>query len=124
MNENEQTTEVQSPLRRDIVIASIASLVSLIIFFCAARPAVSKLQDWWAELLVYALIPISVAFVILYRSCWHREITGAARTCSLLLISCMILGGDLIAVGAVLCLAVSLICMIAFCVSGVSGGNH
>jgi hypothetical protein len=33
MNENEQTPEVQSPLRRDIVIASIASLVSLMIFF-------------------------------------------------------------------------------------------
>ncbi len=124
MNENEQTPEVQSPLRRDIVIASTASFVSLIIFYCAAKPAVSQLQGWWVELLVYAIIPISVAFIILYRSCWHREITGAARTCSLLLISCMILGGDLIAIGALLCMAVSFICMIAFCMSGISGGNH
>jgi hypothetical protein len=124
MNENEQTPEVQSPLRRDIVIASIASLVSLTIFFCAARPAVSKLQVWWAELLIYAFIPISVAFVILYRSCWHREIAGAARTCSLLMISCIILAGDLIAVGAMLFVAASFICMIAFCMNGVSGGNH
>src|ERR1039457_1520485 len=109
MNENEQTPEVQTPLRRVIVIASIASLVSLVFFYCVARPAVSRLQVWWVELLVYAIIPISVTFIILYRSCWHREITGAARTCSLLLISCIILGGDLIAIGFMLCIAVSLI---------------
>jgi uncharacterized RDD family membrane protein YckC len=124
MDENEQTPEVQSPLQRDILIASIASLVSLAIIYFAARPVVSLLQVWWMELLVYAIIPISVAFILLYRSCWHREITGAARTCSLLVISCIILGGDLIAIGALFCMALSFFCMIAFCVNGVSGGNH
>ena len=127
MSDNEQTEqapEVQSPLRRAIVIAFIASFVSLILFYCVARPAVSQLQVWWVELLVYAFIPIAVTFIILYRSCWHREITGAARTCSLLLLSSVILGSELIAVGAMLCMAALFICMIAFCVSGVSGGNH
>ena len=124
MDDNEQTPEVQSPSQRAIVIASIACFISLIIFYWVARHAVELLEVRWIEWLVYAIIPISVTFIILYRSCWHREITGAARTCSLLLISCIILGGDLIAVGAMLCMAVSFICMIAFCVNGVSGGNH
>ena len=117
MAENEPTPEVQNPLQRVIAIASIASFVSLISTFLAARWVVSQLQGWWVQLLVYAIIPISVAYIILYRSCWHREIRGAARTCSLLLVSCVILVGDIIVVGAVLCAAVIFICLIAFCVN-------
>jgi len=58
---------------------------------CVARPMVEKLEVDWAVLLVDMLVPISVTFVSLYRSCWHPEITGAARTISLLLLSCLIL---------------------------------
>lgn len=117
MDDNEQTPEVQSPLQRVIVIASIACFVSLTFIYWVARPAVELLEVRWVELLVYAIIPISVTFIILYRSCWHREITGAARTCSLLLLSCIILGGELIAIGFMLCMA--WFCLIAIC-----GGNH
>ena len=56
-----------------------------------ARPMVEKLEVDWAVLLVDMLVPISVTFVSLYRSCWHPEITGAARTFSLLFLSCFIL---------------------------------
>jgi hypothetical protein len=122
--EIEPTAEVQPLLRRDIAAAAIASLVSLIFFYWFTRPMVSQLQDWWRELLAYAVLPVAVAFVILYRSGWHREITGLARTCSLLLVSCAILMGDLIAVVAVRCVAVMFISLIAFCMMGLSGGNH
>jgi hypothetical protein len=124
MDEIEPLPEVRSPLHRVIAIASTASFVSLIFSFVAARWVVSQLQGWWVQLLVYAVIPVAVAFVILYRSCWHREIKGAARTCSLLLVSCAILAGDVIAVGAVICAAVVFICLIAFFVMSlrVTGG--
>ena len=124
MDEIEPSPEVQSPLQRVIAVASTASFVSLIFSFVAARWAVSQLQGWWVQLLAYAIVPVSVAFIILYRSCWHREIKGGARTCSLLLVSCAILAGDVVAVGVVICAAVVFICLIAFFVMSlrVTGG--
>src|ERR1019366_9431443 len=92
MDDNEQTS-VQSPSEQAIVIASISCYVSLIFFYWAARRVVELLEDRWIELLVYTIIPITITFIILYRSCWHPEIAGAARTCSLLLFSYIILGG-------------------------------
>jgi hypothetical protein len=117
MDDNEQTAEVLSPSQRSLVVASIACFVSLTFLCWVARPAVELLQVRWIELLVYAIIPITVTFIMLYRSCWHREITGAARTCSLLLLSCLILGGELIAAGFMFCLAL-------LCFGAISGGNH
>jgi hypothetical protein len=116
MDDNKQTPEVQSPSQRAIVIASIACFISLTIIYWVARPAVELLHVRWAEWLVYAIISISVTFIILYRSCWHPEITGATRTCSLLLLSCIILVGVFIAIGVMLC-------MILFCVGAVSNGS-
>jgi hypothetical protein len=117
MNDNEQIPEVQSPLQRVFVTASIACFASLILFYWAAKPAVELLEVRWIELLVYSTIPIAVAFIILYRSCWHREITGAARTCSLLLLSAIILGGVEIATGIIFCMGI-------FCLNAMQGGNH
>jgi len=94
------------------------------IFYWVAKREVSQLQVWWAELLAYAIVPIAVTFVVLYRSCWHREITGAARTGSVLLLSCTILVGELIAMGILLCVAVLVMCVCAFGVNAVTGGNH
>jgi cytochrome bd-type quinol oxidase subunit 2 len=99
VNHHDRPSEFQFPLPRVIVIALLACLVSLLFIYWAARPVVERLEVWWVEWLVYALIPIAVTFIILYCSSWHREITGAARTCSLLLLSCVILGGLLFAIG-------------------------
>src|ERR1035437_9343107 len=65
-----------------IGVAWLACLVSFGLIYWVARPVVMLLAVWWVELLVYALIPVAVSFIILYRSCWHQEITGVARTCS------------------------------------------
>jgi len=117
MDNDEQPKEVLSPSQRIIVFASIACFVSLTFFCWVARPAVELLKVRWAELSLYALIPISVTFFVLYRSCWHREIAGVVRACSLLLIACVILGAELFATGFLFYLAV-------FCFNGISGGNH
>jgi hypothetical protein len=79
---------------------------------------------WIYKLLVYAAVPIAVTFIVLYRSDCHREITGAARTCSLLLLSGAILGGEMIVAVVTLCVAVMFICAGLFGVGAVSGGNH
>jgi hypothetical protein len=117
MNDNEQTSQDQTPSQQVFVIASIACFVSLMIIYWVASPAVKLLEVRWVELLAYAIIPLSVTFIILYRSCWHREITGAARTCSLLLLSCVILSCEFIAIGIMLCIGL-------FCFNAISGGNH
>jgi hypothetical protein len=101
MDDDEQMPEIPPPA---IVVAFIASLISLMLVYWVARPAVERLEDGWVQLLVYAFVPMTTAFVILYRSDWHPEITGVARTCSLLLLSGIIFIGVLIACGVMLCI--------------------
>jgi hypothetical protein len=104
---NINPSEFQFPMSRAMAVASLACFVSLIFIHWVARPAVEMLGVWWVELLVYGSIPIFATFIILYRSNWHREVTGVPRTCSLLLLSCVILGVLLFLLG-VSVLAVSL----------------
>jgi hypothetical protein len=82
-NNNDQSLKVQSP----VGFSSLVCFVSFVFMNWVAKPAVKLLEVDWAELLVDTIISISVTFVTLYRSCWHREITGAARTLSLIFIS-------------------------------------
>jgi uncharacterized membrane protein YgdD (TMEM256/DUF423 family) len=95
MNQNDQPAEFQSP----IGVASFACFVCLAVIYRLAHPVVVRLGIWWEELLVYALIPVAVTFVILYRSHWHREIARAARASWLVLLSCVIFCGDLLLIG-------------------------
>ena len=92
MNTDEPPSKPQPPY----VIAVIASLASLVFVHLVFKSAIAWLEVWWAELLAYALFPISVIFVILYRSCWHRELTGATRTLSLIGLSSFILAAVLL----------------------------
>jgi hypothetical protein len=101
MNHNDQPSEIQSP----VGLSAFVCFVALAFIYWVARPAVKLLEVGWAELLVYAIIPISVTFITLYRSCWHREVTGAARTLSLIFLSCLIFGGVLVAVVIIIILA-------------------
>jgi len=115
MDDHKQPPEVQSPLQRDIVIASLACFVSLIFVYWIAGSKVERLGMRWVELLLYSVIPIFVTFAILYRSCWHPEIIGGNRVGALLLLSGVILGGVLLATGVMLC-------MVWFSVCAVSNG--
>jgi hypothetical protein len=124
MNENDQISEVPHPLQRVIAVALLACSISSVAIYWVANREVSQLQVWWAELLAYAIVPVAVTFVVLYRSGWHREITGAARTGSLLLFSCLILGGELLAMGILLFVAMLLMSLCGFGVNAVTGGNH
>jgi len=93
MDQIEPSTEVQSPAQRAGIIASFACLACLAYLFWVVRPAVELLGVGWAELLVYTLVPITLTFVILHGSNFHREMARMARTSFLLLVSCLIFGG-------------------------------
>jgi hypothetical protein len=90
---NDQPLKVQSL----IGFSSFVCFVSFAFMYWIAEPVVKLLEVDWAISLVDTIVPISVTFVTLYRSCWHREITGAARTLSLIVLSCVIFGGVMIA---------------------------
>lgn len=117
MDQDQSYAGVQSPMQRAVVFASFACFISFVSFYCVARPAVELLGVYWAEWLIYAVIPIAVTFFIMYRSCWHPEITRAARAGAVFLLSGVILISVLIATGFMLGL-------IWFCVNAVVGGNH
>lgn len=118
MNDDIPTSsEIQSPVQRAVILAVFACFVSLALIYWATRPLVNQLEVPWIEFLAYALVPMVVTFTILYRSCWRREILGARRTCSLLLLSFTILGGVILGSSSLLYVAM-------FGVNALSGGNH
>jgi len=85
--------KIESP----ITFSSFACAACLFLCNWIARPIASQLAvGWTLFFLLYAVIPISATFFILYRSCWHQKITGVARTVSLILLSCAIFLGVLI----------------------------
>lgn len=100
MSEIEPSTEVQSPTQWAGIIAWFACLACSAYLYCVVSPAVELLGVWWAELLVYTLIPIALTFTILHGSDIHREMTRAVRASYLFLVSCLIFGGTFLFVGA------------------------
>jgi hypothetical protein len=95
LNHHDWPPETQSPIRA----SAAASLVSFLLILGIDGRVVSLLGNWWAEFLVYSFVPLLLAFVILYRSSWHRELGATARTFLAALLSTIILGGVLITMG-------------------------
>jgi hypothetical protein len=85
-----EPTEASQP---PIGIAAFACMVCLGVVYLAARPVVSWLHIWWAGVLIYSVIPISVAFIILYRSSWHHELPSVKRILFMILSSCIVFCG-------------------------------
>ncbi|HYA79027.1 MAG TPA: hypothetical protein VED19_00795 [Candidatus Nitrosopolaris sp.] len=99
MDPTEPSTEVQSPAQRAVVIATFACLACSAYLFWVISPAVESLGAWWAEWLVYTLLPIVLTFTILHGSDFHREMAEAARMSFLFLISCLIFSGTFFFMG-------------------------
>jgi hypothetical protein len=100
LNHHDWPPKTQSP----IGASAVACLVSFLIILGVDGRVVSLLGNWWAEFLVYSFVPLLLAFVILYRSSWHRELGAKTRTFLAALLSTIILGGVLIAMGIALVL--------------------
>ena len=81
-------------------MAVLACVFCCAFLFGIASPAVQLLQAWWAEWLVYALIPIALTFTLLYGSSIHREMARLARAAFLVLVSVFIFIGVAFLMGA------------------------
>ena len=79
--------------------AYAAGLAVLIFVYLVASNAIARLEVWWAELLVYALISMPAIFIMLYRSCWRRDRVGAVRTLSVIGLSVIVFVGVLFSIG-------------------------
>ena len=107
LHHNDPLTETESPVRNAVVV----SVLSFIFIYSMDNRVVSLLGVWWEEFLVYALVPVVLAFFILYRSAWHREIKRVLRTPLAACLSCLIVGSTIVAAGIALLLAV----MVYYC---------
>ena len=100
-NGNGQTNENTLP----IILAGFGCLLCLPIVYLATMPVVWAIHAQWIYSLLaplFILVPMSAAFVILYRSLWHRDWPGAKRVLSLILVSGLIFCGVLVVIGMVL----------------------
>jgi hypothetical protein len=99
MNSNPNASEL--PIRK----AGLVCLVCLPIIYLATRPMVWVLHAEWVGWLLaplFTLLPMSVSFIILYSSLWHREWPGPKRILSLILVSAIILCVVLFIMGVIL----------------------
>jgi hypothetical protein len=88
--------------------AGLACLFCVPVIYLAPRPVVWLLHaQWiaWVLMGLFVLVPLSVTFIILYRSGWHEERPRFRRIFSMIFSSCVILAVDLFAVGAVVAAA-------------------
>jgi len=101
--------------------AGLGCLFCMPIIYLATRPVVWLFHaPWLAWVLpgLFILTPLSVTFIILYRSGWHEEWPKFRRILSTAVSSCMIFGVDLLGMAAIVAAA----CLIAG-LAKVMGGN-
>lgn len=90
------------------LMAGLACLFCVPVIYLATRPVVWLTHEQWIAWLLmglFVLVPLSVTFIVLYRGGWHEERPKWKRILSTIFSSCVILGVDLIAVGALLAAA-------------------
>lgn len=107
MNENDSPVEVQSPAQRMEILAALACLGCMVFLFSAGKLAMERAPLWWAKLLVYTLIPLTLTFTILYGSCIHREMKRAVRVLFLVGNSLLIFAGACLSLGIIAMMALA-----------------
>jgi hypothetical protein len=91
--------EYASPL----LLAGVASLLSMPVVYMATRPVMwLSSAQWvtWLLALIYLIAPFAVTFAVLYRCAWHDDRPRARRLLSIFVSSCVIVGIDLLLIGA------------------------
>ncbi len=90
MNQSDQCNEVQSPAQQMEIVATLVCLGCQVCLFAFGSAALNRIPFYWAKMLVYTLVPLTLTFTILYGSCIHREMTKTIRVLFLLLNSFLI----------------------------------
>lgn len=81
------------------VMAVYSSLLSLPAIYAATRPLLWMAQALWLPCLLvplFTVMPVAVAFIILYFGCWHLEWPRPKRIFCAILSSCLIYGADIL----------------------------
>lgn len=110
MNAEGQTNESTPP----VVLAALGGLLCLPVIRILTNPVgrfVNARLAEWIIVAAFVLVPTAVAFVILYRSSWHREYSKFRRVVSVLLSSCAVYCVDLVAAGGLLLIACLMIAL-------------
>jgi hypothetical protein len=95
MSDNEKLDE-KMPL---FLMAAVACFLCLPALYLATRPLIWLLHSRWAVWPLFTLwtfIPVLAAFVVLYRSAWHREWPRVQRIFSMIFSACIIFGVDML----------------------------
>ena len=98
MSNYDETEDSQPPFG----IAGFACLIFMAVIYYATEPMLSQHFVWWGKLLIYCLASIAVAFTILYRSSWHRELQKVRRILILSLSACLVFGVTMLIVGLIM----------------------
>lgn len=117
MNANDQTNERTPP----VVLAALGGLLCLPLIRLVTAPVGWFLHSHVADWLMFGsfvLVPTAVAFVILYRSSWHREYPLLRRIASVFFSSCAVYCVDLVIAAVLLLIACLMIGL-----TRVPGGN-
>jgi len=101
MNENDQSNEIQSPAQRMEIVTTLVCLGCQVCLFAFGSTAINRVPFYWARMSVYTLVPLTITFTILYRSCVHREMTKTVRVLCLLLNSFLIFLGTGVALAVI-----------------------
>ena len=110
MNPGEQANEDAPP----IGLAGVAGLIGLSAVGALLQLLTSHVAGRWAEWLfpvLFVTVPTAVAFLILYRSSWHREFCKARRILFMTGSAGLVFGADLLVAGlmmVILCLVIGL----------------
>lgn len=99
MSRNE-INESTSPM----LIAGLACFLSLPVVYLTTRPVVWLINaPWmaWLQLGIFAIAPVTVAFIVLYRCAWHDDRPRVRRILSTILSACLIFGIVLILISAI-----------------------
>jgi hypothetical protein len=95
----DEINENTSPL----LIAGVASLLSMPLVFMATRPLIwLSSAPWvtWLLAVIFLIAPFTVTFTVLYRCAWHDDRPRARRILSIIMTSCIVVGIDLLLIGA------------------------
>jgi len=87
-----------------LLIAGLACFLSLPVIYLMTRPVVwLSSAPWtvWLQSAIFAITPVTVAFMVLYRCAWHDDRPRARRILFTILSACLIFGIVLLLIGAI-----------------------
>jgi hypothetical protein len=104
-----------------LLVAGLACFLSLPVVYLTTRPVVWLVSaPWvaWLQLGIFAIAPVTVTCMVLYRCAWHDDRPRTRRILSTILSACIIFGFVLLLISAI-----AIVGCVVVGTSRVMGGN-